>query len=229
MPARSPRDVAFGAVAALGSSLCRAAARLLAGVASLLAAACASSGAPEGERLDPTHLRPIAFGGEGAVTPWSDGIELGAGSTLTGVRWEGAELPTVDYEIALEATRVRGGDFFCGLTFPVREGHCTLVLGGWGGSLVGLSCLDGADASANETTTYASFEDGRPYRVRVRVTSERIVATVDERRLVDAAIAGREVTLRPDVRLTAPLGVCSYATVARIRDLRLRKLEPGGR
>ena len=33
----------------------------------------------------------------------------------------------------------------------------TLVLGGWGGSLCGLSSLDYMDASENQTTTFVSF------------------------------------------------------------------------
>ena len=38
----------------------------------------------------------------------------------------------MDYELRLEAKRVEGGDFFCGLTFPVGKEYCTLILGGWG-------------------------------------------------------------------------------------------------
>lgn len=197
-------------------------------LALVISAACASSRsapAPAASLpLDPASFRSIAFGGEGKVTIDGDTITLGAGSPLTGVRYEGPPLPGADYELSLRATRVLGGDFFCGLTFPVRDGHCTLILGGWGGALVGLSCLDGFDASENETTTHLPFADGQPYRVRVRVTANRIAVWVDDRQVIDAGVEGRTVSLRPDVVLTKPLGVCSYATTATISELRLRRL-----
>lgn len=44
-------------------------------------------------------------------------------------------------------------EFFCGLTVPVRTGtECvSLIVGGWGGSLVGISSIDGLDASETST------------------------------------------------------------------------------
>ena len=76
---------------------------------------------------------------------------LDFGSSMTGVTYQGKDLPRTDYEIRLEAQRIDGTDFFCGLTFPVHDAHLSLIVGGWGGSLVGLSSLDGKDASRNET------------------------------------------------------------------------------
>lgn len=192
-------------------------------------AACASAPRPAtfdapANSLDVASFHSIAFGGEGKVTIADSTITLAAGSPLTGARWDGPPLPTVDYELGLQATRVRGGDFFCGLTFPVGSSHCTLILGGWGGALVGLSCLDGADAADNETTTHFGFDDGRPYRVRVRVTADHITVDIDDAPVIDVDIKGRAVSLRADVGLTEPLAVCSYATTARISDLWLRRL-----
>ena len=57
-----------------------------------------------------------------------------------------------DYEVTLEAMRVDGNDFFCGMTFPAGKDPCTLIVGGWGGTVVGLSSINGMDASENETT-----------------------------------------------------------------------------
>ena len=74
-------------------------------------------------------------------------------------------MPGLNYELNVVARRVEGSDFFCGLTFPYQDSHCTLILGGWGGALVGLSCLDGRDASENETTRLMPFEKGRWYDV----------------------------------------------------------------
>ncbi len=91
----------------------------------------------------------------------------------------------MNYEVALDAMRVMGSDFFCGLTVPVGTNFCSLIVGGWGGSLVGISSLDGMDASENETTKFVSFESGRWYRIRLRVTEKKIEGWIDKDKLVD--------------------------------------------
>ena len=55
------------------------------------------------------------------------------------------DFPKTDNELSLEAMRADGTDFSCGLTFPVGSSPCTLIVGGGGGSVVGLSSLDGPD------------------------------------------------------------------------------------
>ena len=70
-------------------------------------------------------------------------------------------LPKINYEVTLKAMKIDGSDFFCGLTFPVNDAFCTLIAGGWGGGLVGLSSLDNYDASENETSTFRGFEKKR--------------------------------------------------------------------
>ena len=61
----------------------------------------------------------------------------------------------------------------------------------------------------------------------LRVTAERVRAWIDGEPVVDASIAGRKVSLRTEVVPSRPLGVSSYATVARLRSVRLRRLAPG--
>ncbi len=100
-----------------------------------------------------------------------DGVlVLKAGSPGTAVRWLG-EFPRINYELVLEAKKLEGSDFFCGLTFPVGEQAMTLILGGWGGSVVGLSLIDGEPASENETCRWMSFELNRWYHIRLRVSA----------------------------------------------------------
>jgi hypothetical protein len=120
--------------------------------------------------------------------------------------------------------RVDGGDFFCGLTFPVADSHCSFILGGWGGAIVGLSSIDGLDASENATTQYKKFETGQWYKVRVRVTPERIEAWIDDKLQVDQDITGRKITTRREVDLSKPLGVSAYETRAALRKLQVREL-----
>lgn len=165
------------------------------------------------------------FGGEGEVELRDDGLRLPFGSMLTGVHWTGADLPA-SYELEVVAARLSGTDFFCALTLPIGEEFATLVLGGWGGALVGLSCVDGADASENSTRSIRAFENGVDYLLRVRVDAERIAAWVDGELLFDQARVGHSFAVRPEVLLSRPLGIASFATTARIGSIRMRALGP---
>jgi Domain of Unknown Function (DUF1080) len=168
--------------------------------------------------------RETNFSGHGKTRVENDGIVLGAGGPLTGVTWSG-EFPKTNYEIRWEAARIDGNDFFASLTFPVGNSYCTWVTGGWGGDIVGLSSLDGWDASDNETRSYFDFDKGRWYAFRLKVTPERITGWIDDRQIVDAAIAGRTVGLRfGEIKLSAPLGFASYGTAGGIRKIEYRAL-----
>ncbi len=142
---------------------------------------------------------------------------------MTGVTWTG-DFPKTDYEISLEAMRVDGSDFFCGLTFPVGDSPCSFIAGGWGGGVVGLSSIDGSDASENETTKYQEFESGRWYKIRVRVTKDKIEAWIDQKQMVDLSTKDRQISIRIEVELSRPLGVSCYATTAALRDIKVRRL-----
>jgi hypothetical protein len=168
--------------------------------------------------------RQTSFTGGGKARVATGAIVLPPGGPLTGVTWSG-DFPHSDYEIRFEARRTQGNDFFASLTFPVGESFCTWVMGGWGGDIVGLSSIDGWDASDNETRNYVNFEDARWYNMRLRVTSSRITAWIDDKQIVDAQIAGRNIGLRPgDIKLNTPLGFASYNTAGEIRKIEYRAL-----
>jgi hypothetical protein len=172
-----------------------------------------------------TNWQSTKFGGEGAVKVENGQIILQTGGgDLTGITWVGPDLPTTNYEIALQAMRVEGSDFFAGVTFPVADSFCSLILGGWGGALVGLSSIDGLDASENETMQTIAFESGRWYDIRVRVTPAKIEAWLDQRRIIDQDIKGRRIGTRIEVEPSRPLGIASWRTTSALRDIRLRRL-----
>lgn len=164
------------------------------------------------------------FAGRGEVEVEESKIVLEMGEPLTGVTFAG-ELLRQNYEFTLEAMRMTGSDFFCGLTFPVGSVSVTLVLGGWGGGVVGISNLDGQDASENETTQYIRFESNRWYRVRLRITPEHIEAWLGDDRIANVPIAGRKLGMRVgEIELSSPLGIASFRTRSGLRDLRVRAL-----
>jgi hypothetical protein len=175
----------------------------------------------DGKTID--GWRETEFGGEGDVYVENGSIILGFGAPLTGITYKGSP-PTTDYEIRLEAMRVEGSDFFCGLTFPVADSHCSFIVGGWGGGVIGLSSLDGEDASENETTNYMKFEKKKWYKIRVRVTPDMIDAWIDDYQFVDSEITDRTVSIRPEVDLSRPLGIATFDTQAAIRNIQLRLL-----
>jgi hypothetical protein len=165
------------------------------------------------------------FGGQGTVTVRDGAIRLGIGSPLTGITWSGA-VRSGDYELEVVGARELGNDFFCALTFPVGGAHLTLVLGGWGGSVCGLSSLDGLDASRNATRSVRRFERGRAYRAVVTVTRTRVAVALDGEHLCAVDPRAHALSLRPEVLLSRPLGVAAYGTAAAVYSVRWRPL-PG--
>ena len=169
----------------------------------------------------------FAANGGGSVEPNFKGapaLIIEQGEVLSGVTYTNP-LPRVDYEVTLEAMKVSGSDFFCGLTFPVKDKHATLVLGGWGGGVVGISSIDGSDASENETTKYLKFDKDKWYRVRVRVTADKLEAWLDDEKIADVETAGKKIDMRPgEIESAIPVSISTYQTRAAVRDIRLRRL-----
>jgi len=172
-----------------------------------------------------TNWRSTNFGGEGDLKVEDGQIILSTGGgDLTGITWTGAPLPKTNYELALQAKRVEGNDFFAGITFPVADSFCSLILGGWGGTVVGLSSINGRDASENGTTQSISFERDRWYDVRLRVTPAKIEAWLDGKQIIDQTITGQQISTRVEVDASQPLGIAAWRTKSAIRDIRLRRL-----
>ena len=149
-----------------------------------------------------------------------------AGEVLSGITWT-KDFPKMDYEIRLEAMRAGGSDFFCGLTFPVNDSFASLILGGWGGTVCGISCLDGEDAANNETTTSTNFKNGVWYSVRLRVTKNKLEAWLQNEQIVDADTKDREIGVRIEVEESRPLGLATFQTTAALRNISWRKLTTG--
>ena len=175
------------------------------------------------------------FGGEGEVEIRGNQIKIASGQPLSGVFWDenlkrdvqdvGAHALIRDgYELRLQARRTDGFDFFCGLTFPIADQHATLVLGGWGGAVTGLSCVDGLDASQNDTTSLQNFDDDRWYRVRVRVDHSHVTCWIDDKSVVQVSRQKHQFDLRTEMDFCEPLGIAAYECAAEYKDIMIRKL-----
>lgn len=185
--------------------------------------AAASEWRPMFDGKSLTGWKETQFTNHGEVRVEDGSIILGRGY-ITGINWTG-DFPVTNYEVRMEATRLQGSDFFAGITFPVYDSFCTWINGGWGGSLVGLSSLDGADAAENETTQNMHFEQGRWYALRLQVTDRSIRAWIDEKPVIQVETAGLIIDLRPgEIELSKPLGIASYDTRAAIRKIEYRLL-----
>lgn len=174
-----------------------------------------------------TGWKSAEFGGEGDVAVKDGRIVMEMGSMMTGIVWTG-ELVREDYELELEGMRLDGSDFFCTTTFPVGKDYCSLVVGGWGGGVVGLSSVDYADAAENATTKVMSFKDNQWYRVRIRVTDAAIQAWIDDEQVVDQPRADHTFGIRMEVDPCRPLGIATWCTTGAVRNMRVRHLKPEG-
>lgn len=149
-----------------------------------------------------------------------------ASGGMTGITSTRRNLPTTDYELSYEAMRVKGQDFFAAATFPVGESFITLVNGGWGGGITGLSSIDGVDASENETNHFVKYRNGTWYRFRIRVTAEVIRCWIDDEPVASVRHRDRLIGTRIETRASQPLGFATWETTGALRHITLRRLSP---
>lgn len=173
-----------------------------------------------------TNWQSAEYAAQGEPKVQDGAMVLPVGEDLTGIVYTGPT-PKVNYEVSFEAKRTDGNDFFAGLTFPYNETHASLIIGGWGGGLVGISSLDGNDASQNATASYREFKDNQWYKIRLRVLPDKFQAWIDDTQVIDEEIRGREVSIRADIGRSKPFGFATWRTTGHLRDIKLRSLSPG--
>ena len=199
-------------------------------LAAILGNGCVTpgGGSPElfnGKDLDGWEITD--FAGGGAIEVKDGEIHMAMGELISGINLNHENIPRTSYELSAEAMKLDGNDFFCGLTFPVGDTFASFIPGGWGGTVVGLSSIDGMDAAENETATFKNFENNQWYRFRVRVTPGKIQCWVDDEMVVDLLLEDRSIALRPGpIELSVPIGITSFQTAARIRNVQLQPVKP---
>lgn len=209
---------------------------LLAGLLGLVALAASVHGDDPPAARDKAVWKPLFdgkslagwketdFGGQGDVRLEGGAVILERGNDMTGITYTRGDFPRLDYEVTLEGKKIEGNDFFCTTTFPVGDSFCSLVVGGWGGTVVGLSSVDSEDASENATNSLKNFKHNQWYRVRIRVTKDRIAAWIDNDQVVDLDTRGRKLSIRVECEPCKPFGVATWRTTGAVRDLRVRLL-----
>jgi len=161
--------------------------------------------------------------GQGKIYVKDGALVMEPGELMTAVVWTGKP-PRTNYELSLDGMRLEGSDFFCTTTFPVGESFCSLVVGGWGGTVVGLSSVDHYDASENSTSSSREFKDKTWYRVSIRVSDARIDAWIDGKQVVRQERKDHKCDLRMECDPCRPLGICTWNTKGAVKNIRLREL-----
>jgi hypothetical protein len=205
------------------------------GLLSLLDAADPVKKPPE-KKVEPTAWKKLFDGKSlegwkatdfhkpGKVAVQEGAIVMERGETMSGITYARKDFPKMDYEVALEGKKIAGSDFFCTTTFPVGDSFCSFVVGGWGGGVVGLSSINGADASENETGQSKEFKKDQWYKIRIRVSARRIEAWIDDEQLIDLNTDQRMISTRIECRACQPFGVATWKTTGAVRGIAVRKL-----
>jgi hypothetical protein len=164
------------------------------------------------------------FGGEGETDNKDGTLMLGRGEPMTGITRLGKDFPTDNFEMQWSAQRAEGSDFFAGVTFPVGKEHCSFICGGWGGGLIGISSINGNDASENETASYRNFKNGEWYRFKVRVDKANITVWLNDEQIIAVARENRKFSVRAEVMRSRPLGYCVFQSKVFVKDWEYRTL-----
>ncbi len=162
------------------------------------------------------------FAGGGRVHVEDGEIRIEAGRPFAGIVLREA-LPGSGWEIAFEAKRTVGTKDISSVNFSVGPSTCSLVVGGFDGSLVGLQEVDGQSLDRSPMCKRLSFETNRWYRVRLRVTRAKIQAWIEEEQVADLPVAGH--TFKSYEIFRPLLSVYTYETSSALRSIRLRRLK----
>ncbi len=179
----------------------------------------------DGRSLD--GWKPITGPRAGTVAVQGDAIALATGAPMSGVTSTRKDLPTSNYALSFEAKRTSGDDFFAAATFPVGPSFVTLINGGWGGSVTGLSLINGANASENETNHFVKYQNDVWYSFEVQVTAKVIRCLVNGSEVFAFEHEDIQLKTRIETRSNEPVGFASYRSSSLIRNVQIKPLTPG--
>ncbi len=94
-----------------------------------------------------------------------------------------------------------------------------------GGGLVGISSIDGYDASENETSKYEEFKNGQWYKFRVKVDDKTLQVWINDKEMVSVPRENNRFSTRIEVRASIPLGYCVFQCNTLVRNWKYRSLD----
>jgi hypothetical protein len=174
--------------------------------------------------LNPSDWQVSNYGSGGSIKFSNSSLNIEMGDPIQGVNWVGSSLPKNNYSLTFEAMRTQGNDFFVGLTFPIKEQFCSLIISGWGGTVSGLSSINGLDASENESTCDLVINNNQWYKIELKVQDKVIKVFFDEKEIINILTHEKVFSIRPEVEPSKPLGLASFYTSAQYRNFFLKKL-----
>ena len=101
----------------------------------------------------------------------------------------------------------------------------SLICGGWGGGLIGLSSINGNDASENETTGFHQFKNKKWYAFRVRVDKKHITVWIDDKETIQVERENNKFSLRGEVFKSKPVGYCVFQSIVDIKEWEYQAVE----
>ncbi len=107
----------------------------------------------------------------------------------------------------------------------MSDQFCSVVIGGWGGATLGISSINGSDASENEWSRIMSFDNEKWYSFHLKVSKEQILFSVDDETMIDVPRKDNQFDTRIEVIRSRPFGLCNYQCITEIKDFAYRKLD----
>jgi formylglycine-generating enzyme required for sulfatase activity len=202
--------------------------------------ALGSAGGPEATAKDPNadpgealfdgkSLRGWKVVGQGKSPAVAEGgqVLIRAEQGLCGMAWQGA-MPKSNYEITLEATRIAGPYDFCDIVFPIGNQHACWSFGaGPKGNHVTLNLVNGGAFPQDEAARTMDIQNGRWYKIRIRVTEDRVEGWTDDVKKLDLPRAQTKFSIDDFQTGLKPFGISTWHTQGAVRNLRLRRFQPG--
>jgi len=157
---------------------------------------------------------------------WKDGVVvLGEGEGSTSIAMVDP-FAGPDYEVCLEARRVRGWDSFCHMAFPLgNDRHCFLTVGSGTQDIVCLDRVDGLGFDSDENPARRRFgiTNNVWYKIRLQVTKAHVRVWIDNTEVIHVRQADHEFALPNPWGELMPFGLGNWHTVSEIRRVRVRR------
>ena len=77
-----------------------------------------------------------------------------------------------------------------------------------------------------QTGTSMSFDNGKWYPIRVRVTPAKIEAWIDGDQMIDFETADHKIGIRYEVTPCKPLGIATWRTTGAVRNIKVVRINP---